>query len=280
MSNGTGDGTEVTGGNPVGMTGTPPGPSSGAQAARNNARDEWRRRIYNELGGVGVDPELHVTQLDAAIERALELWNRYRPVKKAFPFQVPPSETVIITFFGDKERVNEWCWPNQYIRNVIDVEFSDADRRILGPRSGFLEGYYLKWGAEGPRLFFQLHVAQRTYERLTGSRPAWHYDNLERKLYLSTATRDMRVMVTATRDRALHEIGYDQVSEFLKAATAKAKYMLARTLGALGSSIPGAGSPIQTDAETLRQEGREEWKEVEEMLKVALVSVPPPKWIG
>jgi hypothetical protein len=262
------------------MTGTPPGPATNAHAHRNDTREEWRRRIYDELGGVGVDPELHVTQIDAAINRALELWNRYRPVKKAFPFVVPSAETVVITFFQDPERTNEWCWPNEFIRNVIDVEFSDADRRILGPRSGFLEGYYLRWGAEGPRLFFQLHVAQRNYERLTGSRPAWHWDAMERKLWLTVASRDMKVMVTATRDRALHEIGYDQVSEFLKAATAKAKYMLARTLGALGDSIPGAGSPIQTDASTLRQEGQQEWKEVEEKLEKALIAVPPPKWIG
>ncbi|HUV47782.1 MAG TPA: hypothetical protein VMX11_02290, partial [Actinomycetes bacterium] len=164
--------------------------------------------------------------------------------------------------------------------NVIDVEFSDADRRILGPRAGFLEGYYLKWGAEGPRLFFELQVAQRSYERMTGSRPAWHWDPLERKLYLSVVSRDVNVMVTATRDRALHEISYDQVGEFLKAAAARAKYILARTLGALGDTIPGAGSPITTDASTLREEGKSEWKEVEDMLKSALVSVPPPKWIG
>jgi hypothetical protein len=268
------------GGSGVGMTGTPPGPNTGAQAARNNARIEWRRRIYNELGGVGVDPELHVTQIDAAIDRALELWNRYRPVKKAFPFVVPATETAVITFFQDPERTNEWCWPNEYIRNVIDVEFTDADRRILGPRAGFLEGYYLRWGAEGPRLFFELQVAQQRYERLTGSRPAWHWDPLERKLWLTVASRDLKIMVTATRDRALHEVGYDQVSEFLKAATAKAKYMLARTLGALGESIPGAGSPITTDASQLRQEANEEWKAVEEMLQRALVSVPPPKYIG
>jgi hypothetical protein len=251
-----------------------------ARAHRDDTREEWRRRIYDELGGVGVDPELHRTQLDAAIKRALELWNRYRPVKKAFPFLVPASETVTITFFRDPQQSNEFCWPNQFIRNVIDCEFSDADRRILGPRAGFLEGYYLRWGFEGPRLFFQLHVAQRNYERLTGSRPAWHWDSGSRILYLSTAARDMRVMVTATRDRALHEIGYDQVEQFLKAATAKAKYMLARTLGALGDSIPGAGSPITTDAATLREEGKQEWKEVEENLQRSLISVPPPKWVG
>lgn len=274
-----GDG-EVTAGGPVGMTNTPPSLASGAQAHSSNTQNEWRRRIYDELGGVGVDPELHVTQIDAAIKRALELWNRYRPVKQAFPFIVPSAETVVITFFADPERTNAFCWPNQYIRNVIDVEFVDADRRILGPRAGFLEGYYLRWGAQGPRLFFELAVAQRTYERLTGSRPAWRWDPMERKLYLSTAAREVKCMVTASRDRALHEIGYDQVEMFLKAATARAKYYLARTLGALGEAVPGAGSPITTDAGTLREEGKTEWKEVEEMLQRALTAVPPPRYIG
>jgi len=261
------------------MTDTPPSRESGARAHASDTQSEWRRRIYDELGGVGVDPELHVTQLDAAIKRALDLWNRYRPVKQAFPFAVPSAETVVITFFADAERTNEFCWPNEYIRNVIDVEFSDACRYVSGG-GGALEGQYLRWGAQGPRLFFEIQVGVRTQERLLGARPAWHWDPMERKLYLSTVARGMRVMVTATRERKLHEIGYDQVEMFLKAATARAKYYLARTLGALGDAVPGAGSPITTDASTLRDEGKTEWKEVEEMLQRALTSVPPPKYIG
>jgi len=272
---------KVTVGNPVGMTNTPPSLASGATAHSNHSQNEWRRAIYDELGGVGVDPELHVTQLDAAIKRALQLWNRYRPVKQAFPFLVPAAQTVVITFFADPERTNEFCWPNQYIRNVIDVEFSDTTRQTPGYSAGAQDSYFLRWGAQGPRLFFELQVAQRTYERLSGTRPAWHWDAIERKLYLSTAARDgARVMVTATRERKLAEIGYDQEEMFLKAATARAKYYLARTLGALGESIPGAGSPITTDASALRDEGKTEWKEVEEKLQTALTSVPPPKYIG
>jgi len=272
-------GEGVTVGDPVGMTNTPPSPNL-AHAHRDDTTEEWRRRIYDELGGVGVDPELHITQLNAAIKRALELWNRYRPVKQAFPFLVPCAQTVVITFFATPERNCEWQLPTTLIRNVIDVEFSDANQRALGSRAGYMEGYYLRWGAEGPRLYFELQTAQRTYERLTGSRPAWHWNPIERKLYLSTSSREVKAMVTATRDRFLHEIGYDQVEMFLKAATARAKYYLARTLGALGEAVPGAGSPITTDAGTLREEGKAEWKEVEEQLQRALTSVPPPKWVG
>ena len=273
------DGDVVSGG-PVGMTNSPPSLASGAHAHRNDTLNEWRRRIYDELGGVGVDPELHVTQLDAAINRALELWNRYRPVKQAFPFLVPSANTVTITFFATPERNCEWQIPTTLIRNVIDVEFMDSDQGQLGSRVSYLDGYYLKWGMQGPRLYFELQVAQRTYERLTGSRPGWHWDSMARTLYLSTISSSMKVMVTATRDRFLHEIGYDQVEMFLKAATARAKYYLARTLGALGDSIPGAGSPITVDAGTIRDEGKAEWKEVEEQLQRALTSVPPPRFIG
>jgi len=281
MTDSNADGSVSTGGIPVGMTNTPPSLESAAHAHRSDTQNEWRRRIYDELGGVGVDPELHIMQLDAAIKRALELWNRYRPVKQAFPFLVPSANTVTITFFATPERNCEWQIPTTLIRNVIDVEFMDADRSgTLGARASYLGSYYLRWGAQGPRLYFELQAAQKRYERLTGTRPGWHWDSAARTLYLTTISSSMRVMVTATRDRLLHEIGYDQVEMFLKAATARAKYYLARTLGALGESVPGAGAPITTDAGTLRTEGQQEWKEVEEQLQRALTSVPPPKYIG
>jgi hypothetical protein len=240
-------------------------------------RAEWRRRILEELGGDGVDPELSVNQLDAALRRALELWNRYRPCKQWFPFDIPAAETVVITFFSDEARTNPAS--DHYIRRIVRGEFSDRDRRVLGPRAGFLEGYYLRWGFEGPRLFFQLQVAQRRYERLTGSRPDWFWNPADRKLYVSSPGRDTRLMVLATREWKLEEMPFDQVSLFLKAATARAKYMLARTLGSKGP-IKGPGGTIETDAQELRGESREEWKEVEEALQASMMSVPPPGYIG
>jgi len=240
-------------------------------------RPEWHRRILEDLGGDGVDPELSVNQLNSALSRALELWNRYRPCKQWFPFDIPATDTVIIAFFADEAHTSPAS--DAYIRRIVRVEFSDADRRILGTRSGYLEGYNLRWGAEGPRLFYELQVAQRRYERLAGSRPDWYWNPSDRKLYISSPSRDTRVMALATREMLLEEIPYDQVSLFLKAATARAKYILARTLGSKGP-IRGAGGEIQTDAQELRSEGREEWDQVEQTLINSMMSVPPPGYIG
>lgn len=270
----------VTGFGRNSLEGLPPGsaiPHQSKAGTLGFTRSEWHRRILEELGGDGVDPELSVNQLDASLTRALELWNRYRPCKQWFPFDVPAAATVTINFFADPARTLP-ASPN-YIRRVIRVDFSDRDRRILGPRAGFLEGYYLRWGFEGPRLFFALHIAQRRYERFTGSRPDWFWNPANRTLYLSSPGRDTRAMVLATREMKLEEIPYDQVSLFLKAATARAKYYLARTTGSKGP-IAGPGITIDTDASDLRTESKDEWKEVEEDLKASMMSVPSPGWIG
>lgn len=241
------------------------------------SREEWHRRILEELGGDGVDPELSASQLDAALRRALELWNRYRPCKQWWPFDIPASETAVISFFADEARTSPAS--HEYIRNIIRVDFSDRDRRVLGPRAGFMEGYYLRWGAEGPRLFFQLQTAQRRYERFTGSRPEWHWNPTDRKLYISSPGRDTRIMCLGTREWKLEEIAYDQVSLFLRAATARAKYYLARTIGSKGP-IAGGGMRIETDAQELRAESKEEWLEVDTLLQNSMLAHPAPGYMG
>lgn len=262
------------------VEGGPPGsPIPGQEKAGTLGftKAEWRRRILEELGGDGVDPELSNSQLDSSLRRALEHWNRFRPCKQWFPFDIPAAETVVITFFADAEHT----LPANigYIRRIIRGEFSDRDRRLLGPRAGFLEGYYLRWGFEGPRLFFELQMAQRRYERFTGSRPAWFWNPADRKLYVSSPGRDTRLMVLATRENKLEEIPFDHVSLFLKGAVARAKYYLARTLSSKGNP-KGPGGEIQTDAAELRVESKEEWREFDEELKVSMMSVPPPGYIG
>jgi len=260
--------------------GGPPGSSIQHQSKAGTigfTRTEWHRRLLDELGGDGVDPEVSENQMNAALARALELWNRYRPCRQWFPFDIPAAETVRIDFFADPDRTLPAS--DEYIRRIVRVEFSDADRRVLGPRAGFLEGYYLRWGAQGPRLFFQLQVAQRRYERLTGSRPDYFWDPTRRALFVSSPSRDVRIMALATRELRLDEVPYDQVSLYLKAATARLKYFLARTLASKGP-IKGPGGEIQTDAAELRSEGREEWQQVEDELKASMMSVPPPGYIG
>lgn len=246
-------------------------------------REEWRQRILDKLGDDGVDVELTERQLDAALQRALELWAEFKPYVKWFPFIIPAAETVVIDFFAEPEQTDQHRHPVTSVRNVLDVRFQDADRRdrlgIGGGRAGFMEGYHLRWGTQGPRLFFQLHTAERRYERLTGSRPDWWWEPEERKLYVSSSGRDTRIMVLASRPRLLGEIMHYDERKFLKASTAAAKEMLARVLGKMGD-IPGPAGPISTDAPELRAEGKEEWREVSDQLATALTSVPPPTWVG
>lgn len=246
--------------------------------AIGHTRSEWRRRVLGELGGDGVDPELSESQIDHALSTALELWNRYRPMRQWFPFDIPMAQTTVVTFFSDEARTK--VASPDYIRRIVRVEFarSQTSGAILGPIA-LLGGYFLRWGMDGPRLFFEMQVAERTYERLTGSRPDWYWNPADRKLYVSSPGRSTRIMALATREMKLEEIPFDQVSLFLKAATAKAKYSLARTLGSKGP-IKGGGMEITTDSDALRSESKEEWEAVETELKASLMSVPPPGWVG
>lgn len=245
------------------------------------SRAEWRVRILDELAEDGVDVELSTRQLDAAIQRALELWAERKPFKKWFPFEVPAAETVVISFFSEPEQTDGRRYPDTSIRNIIDCRFQSADRRdTLGVGSTTLvSSHYLRWGGQGPRLSFELQVAERRYERLTGSRPDWWWEPEERKLYISSPSRPLRVMALATRERYLEEIAYYDERKFLQAATARAKIVLARVLGNMGD-IPGPAGPIQTDHDRLNTEGKDEWKEVKGELEVSLATVPPPTWVG
>ena len=86
-------------------------------------------------------------------------------------------------------------------------------------------------------------------------------------------------MALCTRGRMLDEIPYYNEADFLRLATAAAKEMLARVLGALGASVPGPGGSIDTDAADLRSEAKEEWAEVRTMLENSMASMPPPTWV-
>lgn len=243
------------------------------------SRSEWRRRILQVLGDEGVDVELTNAQLDAAVNRALELWAKYRPMKKWFPFQIPPGETYVISFFDEPEQSDSRRFPVSSIRNVVDVTFQDPHESYGSTRLSYLDNTYMQWGLQGPRLWFQFEVAEHTYNRLSGARPDWHWDPDERKLYVYNPSRTKNAMVLATRPRLPEEITAGREGDFLKAATAASKTMLARVLGSMGE-IPGPAGPITTDASELRSEAKEEWREVEEELKLAMSSWPPPRWIG
>jgi hypothetical protein len=259
-----------------------PGGRVGPHISSRAGIDQWRKRILDDLGGDGVDPDLTDQQLDAALERALELFNKHKPFGMWFPFDLPAAETTAIYFFAEPPQTDGEKHPYTVVRNILDVQTSDRNRRILGPRAGFLEGYYLRWGYQGPRTFFELHTGERLYERLTGSRPDWYWDSTSRTLYLSNPSRDLRAMVYATRERHIDEIRFDNEIDFRRLAVAAAKRILARVLGSrsVGGGFPGAAGAIVTDAAELRAEGEREWREIEARLERALVSVPPPGYVG
>jgi hypothetical protein len=246
------------------------------------SRDEWRKKILDDLGGEGVDSDLNESQLDAALTRALECWNKYKPWLMWFPFDVPAAETTSIKFFAEEEQNDPLKHPYTAVANVLDVQFSDRNRRILGARAGFLEGYYMRWGYQGPRTFFELHTGERLYERLTGSRPDWYWDAASRTLFLTCPSRDTRAMVLCSRARKLEELRYDHETDFRRLAVASAKRTLARVLGGrtVGGGFPGPAGAIETDAKELRVESESEWKEIEDKLARAPLSVPPPGYIG
>lgn len=242
-------------------------------------KEEWRNAILEDLGGEGVDVELSEQQLDFCIKRALALWAKHRPLKMWFPFSIAASETVCISFFNQEALRDNRVAPETWVRGVRDVIFSDQDRRTLGARSGFLSGYYLRWGYQGPRLFYELHTAERTYERLTGSRPGWYWEAGSRNLFISAPSRDVRALVLAIRPRLIEEIPPDHEDDFLQAAVARAKRIAARVLGSRGP-IPGAAGEIRTDAAELRREAKEEWDEVRARLAASLAGTPTPRYIG
>lgn len=252
-----------------------------SQGQTHPLRQDWRQRILDKLGDDGVDVELTTRQLDAALQRALELWAKHRPLRKWFPFDIPSADTIVIDFFAEPEQTDDRRNPLTHIRNVVDVEFQDEQRRSIlgGQRAGFLEGFYLRWGSQGPRIFYQMHVAERRYEKMTGTRPDWWWEPEERKLYISSPGRNTRIMALTTRARTLGEIPYYNESDFLTLATAAAKEMLGRVLGSLGPSIPGPAGPIETEAADIKSEGKDEWKEVKAMLENSLASMPPPTWV-
>jgi hypothetical protein len=132
-------------------------------------------------------------------------------------------------------------------------------------------------------MFAQLHAGERTYERLTGSRPDWKWDPASRRLFFSNPSRDCRAMALGSIARGVEDIRYDQRSDFRKLMVAAAKTILAQQLERRtgpGGEYPGPAGGIATDAAKLREEGQAEWKEVEEKLATSLVSVPPMSYIG
>lgn len=227
-----------------------------------------RRYILDSLGDEGVDVELSERQLDTCIRKALQLWTKYNPIRRWVNLgEIGPALTT--TYTPTEDEVG--------IAGVVDVRFMDIDpqtRPYITPST-----YELRWGMRGPRLFFELHVAERRMERFTGEAPDWYWEENEGVLYLYNPIRPVKVMALFLKKVTLDDIKEYQRDEFEIACVAEAKYLLARILGKFGS-IPGADGEIQTDADRLRDEAREDREAVRRRLERSLRSVPPPRWVG
>lgn len=229
-------------------------------------RADMRRRILDDLADEGVDVELSDRQTDNCIRRALELYTKHNPVRQWFNLGiVGPTKTAIISF------------PNTGMAGIVDVVFDDIDpqtRPYVMPST-----YEMRWGIRGPRLFFELHVAERRMERFAGESPDWYWEPTLKVLYVYTPTRAVKVMGLILKDMTLEDIKSYQEDDFEKLCVGHAKFLLARILGKYGS-IPGAQGDITTDAEHLRAESKEEINEIRERMERSLKAVPPPRYIG
>jgi len=229
-------------------------------------RADMRRRILDDLADEGVDVELSDRQIDMAIRRALQLYTKHNPLSQWFNLGIiGPTKTAVISF------------PNVGLAGIVDVVFDDIDpqtRPYVMPST-----YEMRWGIRGPRLFFELHVAERRMERFAGESPDWYWEPTQQLLYIYTPTRAVKVMGLILKQVTLEDIKPQQEEDFEKLCVGHAKFLLARILGKYGS-IPGAQGEITTDADTLRAESKEEIAEIRERLERSLKSVPPPRLIG
>ena len=230
-------------------------------------RAEWRQRILDDLGSDGIDIDLTERQLDTALRRAIQMWNRWRPLLKWLSLgNVSATETVMYTLTEDEVG----------IAGILDVEFADQDYLAVTPLAS---SYVVTWGRRGPRMFFEMQVTQRRQERMTGAQPDWFWDGDDRILYLTLPARPQRVMALFARPVELEDIRYDQEYQFEEAATAHAKIIAANILEQAGQ-VPGPQGEIGSNAQTWRQEGQEKLREIEEEMKNSLAAVPPPRWVG
>lgn len=242
-------------------------------------RAEWRSRILANLGADMLDVELGETQLDVALRQALQAYEKHQPIMEWIGLDVPSAEQALKLDFTEDDK--------KAFRNVLTVEWYDRNRALTtNPQflpfnniSGTVVNVYGHCSTRFPRLHMAVNWSNHRWETMTGLQPSWWWDKNDRLLYLWNPGMDRKASVLAVRNMVLEDIRMDQEMDFEKLATAKAKYILARVMKSLGD-IPGAGGPIESDGNELRQEAKEEEGEVMADLRRSQKSVPPPRYIG
>jgi len=242
-------------------------------------RAEWRSRILANLGADILDVELGETQLDVALRKALQAYEKHQPIAEWLHAVVASAtQSLVIDFTVDDKKA---------FRNVMKVEWYDRNRAFAtNPQllpfvqnTGGTVQLYGSCATRFPRLYMEVNYSNYRQEMMVGLQPDWWWDKEDRLLYLWNPGMNRNASILVVKTMTLEDIRMDQEMDFEKLATAHAKYILARVMKSLGD-IPGAGGPIESDGNELRQEAKEEEEKVMADLRRSQRSVPPPMYIG
>jgi len=211
-------------------------------------RNEIVDHIKLGLGWPIVKVELDDVHYDHAIEEAVRFFNRYIGETQIIAFyQCDDSWTHTFTEADEIKGIsNIKCLFPSTLADYAQLNIFEILYRMLYPRLPIGEWYMLKG-------FY------KTYQRVRGVDPDWHYDSFNRKLYVDCHGGPWDIMVEANKDLSLATINVglrSYQSMFLDVCAAQAKQVLAKVRGKFGGSIPAPGGSLQTDADQLYAEAQ------------------------
>lgn len=214
--------------------------------------------------------ELTERDLDYAIHRGLQLWDKHKPFRARLAFDTQAAVTTIIDL-SEQEQAGV------IITRVGRVQFK-SKRTLLGQQAAPLPVGELYWDARGPRIYFQLRISEVIHEHFTGTGPDWYWEPEERKLYIYSPRQPFAVLAEVTRRRHISEISPGDEHEFEQYIVAVAQLQLAKAKGQLGA-IPHPSGEVNPNSQFLGDDAKEKMREVEERLSKRPNSVPVPRWI-
>jgi len=209
-------------------------------------RNEIVDYIKISLGFPIVRIELDDVHYDRAIEKATYLFNRYLGELQILAFyQCDDSWTHTFTEADNIKGISgiKCLFPSN-LADYAALNIFEILYRMLYPRLPVGEWYML-------RGFY------KTYQRVRGVDPDWHYDPFNRTLYVDCHGGPWDIMVEANKDLTFASINVGLRSYqdlFLQVCEAETKLMLAKVRGKFGGSIPAPGGALQTDAQQLYAE--------------------------
>lgn len=210
-------------------------------------RNDIIDHIKLSLGWPIVKIELDDVHFLHSIEHAELLFNRYLGELQILAFHgCADSWTHTFTAADHIKGISniKCLFPNN-LADYAQLNIFEILYRMLYPRLPVGEWYMLKG-------FY------KTYQRVRGVDPDWHYDPFNRKLYVDCHGGPWDIMVEANIDLTFDSINVGLRSYqdlFLQVCEAEAKLMLAKVRGKY-SGIPVPGGTMGTDAQDLKQEAQ------------------------